>query len=52
MSESFTPIVAGSALPDAPAPVTPKQIRYTGGEPNPSLAALQSRFGDAIRRAA
>lgn len=51
MSKSIAPIVAGSALPDGPAPVTPKQIRYTGGEPNPSLAELRNRFGDAIRRA-
>ncbi len=50
MSTTFKPAIPGSANPDAPAPVTPKQIRYNGGEPNPSLAALQSRFGDAIVR--
>ena len=50
MSKSFTPVVAGSALPDAPAPVTPRKIPYTGGEPNQSLAALRDRFGDAIVR--
>ena len=50
MSTTFTPVIPGSALPDAPTPITPKQIRYNGGEPNPSLAALQSRFGDAILR--
>ncbi len=51
MSRSFTPVVAGSALPGAPAPVTPKNIQYTGGEPNPSLAELRNRFGEAILRA-
>ena len=33
-----------------PAPVTPKQLPHSGGEPNPSVAALESRFGAAIRR--
>ena len=50
MSKSFSPTVAGSALPDAPAPATPRQIRYNGGDPNPSLAELRSRFGEAILR--
>ncbi len=51
MKSSFTPVVAGSAAPDAPTPVTPKNIQYNGGEPNPSLAALRDRFGAAILRA-
>ncbi|OYV63906.1 MAG: hypothetical protein B7Z72_14095, partial [Gemmatimonadetes bacterium 21-71-4] len=51
MSTAFTPIVAGSALGgDAPAPVTPRHVPLTGGEANPSAAALRAQFGDAIRR--
>jgi NADH-quinone oxidoreductase subunit C len=33
-----------------PAPVTPKQLPHSGGEPNPSVAALESQFGAAILR--
>ena len=33
-----------------PAPVTPKQLPHSGGEPNPSVAALVSQFGAAIHR--
>jgi NADH-quinone oxidoreductase subunit C len=50
VSTPFTPVIAGSAAPGAPTPVTPKQVRYSGGEANPSLAALRDRFGDAVRR--
>lgn len=50
MSTHFTPVVPGGGSPGAPAPVTPKQIPARGGAPNPSAAALQQRFGDAIRR--
>lgn len=50
MSTSFTPAVPGSAIPDAPAPVTPKQLPQNGGEASPSVAALQSHFGAAILR--
>ena len=51
MSTSFSPVVAGSALPsDAPAPATPKAIAQRGGEPNPTAAALQQRFPSAIQR--
>ena len=50
MSTSFTPVVAGNALPhDAPAPVTPKAIARRGGAPNPSAAALQARFAAAVQ---
>jgi len=51
VSTSFSPVVAGSALPsDAPAPATPKAIAQRGGEPNPTAAALQQRFPSAIHR--
>jgi NADH-quinone oxidoreductase subunit C len=51
VSTSFSPVVAGSALPsDAPAPATPKAIAQRGGEPNPTAAALQQRFPSAIQR--
>ena len=50
MSTSFTPVVAGSALPsDAPAPATPKAIPQRGGAPNPSAAALSQRFAGAVQ---
>jgi NADH-quinone oxidoreductase subunit C len=42
----------GSAAPDAPTPVTPKNVPHRGGEANPSVAALHARFGDAIVRSA
>ncbi len=51
MSAPFTPLVGGSALgPDAPAPVTPRNVPLTGGDANPSAAALVRQFGDAVRR--
>lgn len=51
MSTSFTPVVAGSALPsDAPAAATQKSIAQRGGTPNPSAAALQERFAGAVQR--
>ena len=51
MSNGFTPVVAGSALPgDAPAPSTPRNVPQHGGPENPSAAALRSRFPDAVRR--
>jgi NADH-quinone oxidoreductase subunit C len=43
-------VIPGSAAPDAPAPVTPKQVPYRGGAPSPSVEALRARFGDAIGR--
>jgi NADH:ubiquinone oxidoreductase subunit C len=51
VSTSFSPVVAGSALPnDAPAPATQKSIAHRGGTPNPSAAALQQRFAGAVQR--
>jgi NADH-quinone oxidoreductase subunit C len=51
VSTSFSPVVAGSALPnDAPAPATQKSIAHRGGTPNPSAAALQQRFVGAVQR--
>jgi len=50
VSTSFTPVVAGSALPaDAPAAATPKSISHRGGSPNPTAAALQARFPNSVR---
>jgi NADH-quinone oxidoreductase subunit C len=46
----FTPRVAGEALPNAPAPSTPHNVTYRGGDANPSAAALRERFGAAIAR--
>ena len=50
MSDAFTPVVAGSAVPAAPAPVTPKSVPYRGAPASPSAAALQGQFGSAIKR--
>ena len=50
MSDAFTPVVAGSAAPAAPAPVTPKAVPYRGAPASPSAAALQRQFGSAIKR--
>jgi NADH-quinone oxidoreductase subunit C len=50
VSDRFPIAHAGSAAPDAPAPVTPKQVPHRGGTPNPSAAALQQQFGAAIKR--
>jgi NADH-quinone oxidoreductase subunit C len=49
VSHSFTPVVAGGALPAGTAPATSaRNVPHTGGEPNPSAAALKSKFGAAI----
>ncbi|HKW46318.1 MAG TPA: NADH-quinone oxidoreductase subunit C [Gemmatimonadaceae bacterium] len=51
MSTSFSPVVAGSALPDdAPAAATQKAIAHRGGTPNPSATAMQQRFAGAVQR--
>jgi NADH-quinone oxidoreductase subunit C len=51
VTHPFTPIVAGSAQgADAPAPATPHDVPLAGGQANPSAAALQQQFGEAIRR--
>lgn len=51
MSNGFTPVAAGHALPaSAPAPATPRNIPHHGGPENPSAAALRERFGAAIQR--
>ena len=49
--QSFTPVVAGSALPkDAPAPTTPKDVAHRGGAANPSADALRQKFGSRVQR--
>jgi hypothetical protein len=41
VSNSFTPVIAGSALGNSvAAPVSPKNIPNRGGEMNPSVDAL------------
>ena len=50
MSAPITTALPGSAEPHAPAPVTPKKVPHRGGPANPSAAALQQRFGSAIKR--
>jgi NADH-quinone oxidoreductase subunit C len=50
VSEAFEIQYAGSALGNAPAPVTPYNVPNRGGYPNPSAAALREQFADAIQR--
>jgi len=51
VSESFKPVIAGSALSsDAAAPTTPKNVPARGGVPNQSAPALEQKFGAAIQR--
>jgi NADH-quinone oxidoreductase subunit C len=52
VSNSFTPVIAGSALGNSvAAPVSPKNIPNRGGEMNPSVDALRRQFSNAVRRA-
>ncbi len=50
MTDRFEVVQVGSALHDAPAPTTPRNVRHRGGEANPSAEALRARFGAAIGR--
>ena len=50
MSTPFVPVLAGEAAPEAPAPVTPRNIAYSGGDANPSAEALKAKFGVAVQR--
>ncbi len=43
-------MLPGSALSDAPAPATPRNVPERGGAPNPSAAAIAARFPDAFVR--
>ncbi len=49
MSDAFTPVVAGSALPAGASPATPVRVPHRGGAVNPTAEALRARFGDAVR---
>ena len=42
--------MAGSASPNAPAPVSPKAVAHRGGPVNPSADAIQQKFGAAVMR--
>lgn len=46
----FTPVIAGAAATDAPAPATPRQVPHQGGPANPSAEALRARFSAAVQR--
>lgn len=50
MTGPSIPVLPGSADSGATAPATPKGIAHRGGAANPSAAALQSKFGAAIKR--
>lgn len=50
MSESFTPVIAGAALPaGTPSATSAHNVPHTGGEANPSAAALKAKFGAAVQ---
>jgi NADH-quinone oxidoreductase subunit C len=46
----FEVVQTGTAIPDAPTPVTPRGVPHRGGPVNPTGDALRSRFGTAIGR--
>jgi NADH-quinone oxidoreductase subunit C len=49
VSDRFTPVIVGGALPAGTAAATSaRNVPHTDGEPNPSAAALKSKFGAAI----
>ena len=50
MSSGFLPVLAGHASTDLAAPVTPKNVPYRDGAPNPSVEALRAHFGGGIER--
>jgi NADH/F420H2 dehydrogenase subunit C len=50
VSPAFPIHHAGSALNNAPAPVTPKNVLRTGGPVNPSAEALRAQFGASVQR--
>jgi NADH-quinone oxidoreductase subunit C len=51
VSTSFSPVVAGSAVPSGtPAPATRQTVPQRGDAANPSAAALQERFANAVER--
>jgi NADH-quinone oxidoreductase subunit C len=50
VSQRFEVVQPGSAESGSPAPATPKNVPQKGGAANPSAAALQQKFGAAIKR--
>jgi len=50
MTGRFEIVAAGSAVSDAPAPVTPKNVSHLAGQPNPTAAALAEQFPFAVER--
>lgn len=50
MTAPITTVMPGAADAGAPTPTTPKNVPHRGGPANPSAAALQKKFGAAVRR--
>jgi NADH-quinone oxidoreductase subunit C len=50
VSDQFQPVLPGAAEAQQPAPVTPRNIAYRDGAPNPSADALRAHFGAAVGR--
>lgn len=50
MTEKFDIVHAGEALKEVLVPVTPRSIKHKGGDANPTVAALETRFPGAVVR--
>ena len=50
MSSPIATVLPGSAEPNATAPTTPQRVPHRGGPSNPSVDALQQRFGAVVKR--
>jgi NADH-quinone oxidoreductase subunit C len=50
VTQHFEIMMPGSALTDAPAPASPKEVIHLGAPANPSAAALAERFPLAVER--
>jgi NADH-quinone oxidoreductase subunit C len=50
MTTRFEIVTPGSALSDAPAPATQREVSHLGAPPNPSAAALAEHFPMAVER--
>ena len=50
MTEKFSTVQTGSALREVSAPVTARSVPHKGGQANPTVAALESKFAGAVVR--
>jgi NADH-quinone oxidoreductase subunit C len=50
VTEKFSTVQTGSALREVSAPVTARSVPHKGGQANPTVAALESKFAGAVVR--